>query len=328
MAAEPVLNGKEHSWIDKLCCPRCRAPVECIGASEDLRCRDSSCKYYAGFPVIQGRPALFDEQESIVDTAALMSGNGRSAVGRKRPTPSWLNTLRRLATGGNPVADLNARRLIHYLKGWRPAAQRYDVLIIGSGSVGEGSNKIYDEPRFQIAGVDIYVSPTVTILADAHALPFADCSFHAVWIQAVLEHVLEPKQCVSEIHRVLMLGGAVYSEVPFMQQVHEGPYDFTRFSHSGHRWLFRRFDELHSGPTNGPGTTMTWSIRYLVLALSGSKWVARVCYAAFGWLRLLDHAMSDNRKILGASGFFFLGIKTETSITRRAIVSYFGGLPR
>src|SRR5207237_664581 len=32
---------------------------------------------------------------------------------------------------------------------------------------------------------------------------------------------------------VLVLG-----DTPFMQQVHEGAYDFTRFALSGHRWLF------------------------------------------------------------------------------------------
>jgi len=57
--------------------------------------------------------------------------------------------------------------------------------------------------------------------------------FDAVWIQAVLEHVLDPVRVVAEIHRVLRPGGLVYSEIPFMQEVHEGAYDFTRFRLSG-----------------------------------------------------------------------------------------------
>ena len=69
----------------------------------------------------------------------------------------------------------------------------------------------------------------------------------------MLEHVLEPELVVAEIHRVLMPDGLVYAGTPFMQQVHEGPYDFMRFTESGHRWLFRRFERLASGATGGPG---------------------------------------------------------------------------
>ncbi|CAH2407660.1 hypothetical protein MES5069_620012 [Mesorhizobium escarrei] len=32
-----------------------------------------------------------------------------------------------------------------------------------------------------------------------------------------------------------------------MQQVHEGAYDFTRFTELGHRWLFRRFETISRG---------------------------------------------------------------------------------
>ena len=47
--------------------------------------------------------------------------------------------------------------------------------------------------------------------------------------------------------------GLVYAETPFLQQVHGGPYDFTRFTHLGHRRLFRKFIELESGATAGAG---------------------------------------------------------------------------
>jgi len=56
-------------------------------------------------------------------------------------------------------------------------------------------------------------------------------------VQAGLEHVRDLWQVVAEIHRVLKDDGLVYAETPFMQQVHEGPYDFTRFTESGHRYL-------------------------------------------------------------------------------------------
>ncbi len=51
---------------------------------------------------------------------------------------------------------------------------------------------------------------------------------------------------MKEIHRVLKDDGIVYADTPFMQQVHEGAYDFTRFTLSGHRWLFKNFALLDS----------------------------------------------------------------------------------
>ena len=38
-----------------------------------------------------------------------------------------------------------------------------------------------------------------------------------------------------------------------MQQVHERAYDFSRFTQSGHRWLFKRFSEINAGPIGGAG---------------------------------------------------------------------------
>ncbi len=57
----------------------------------------------------------------------------------------------------------------------------------------------------------------------------------------------------AEIHRVLRPGGIVYADTPFLQQVHEGAYDFTRFTDSGHRFLFRRFERIDSGSVAGCG---------------------------------------------------------------------------
>ncbi|MEZ5361501.1 MAG: class I SAM-dependent methyltransferase [Bryobacterales bacterium] len=67
------------------------------------------------------------------------------------------------------------------------------------------------------------------MLCDAQRIPFADATFDAVVAQAMLEHVADPVRAVGEIWRVLK-PGLVYSETPFLQQVHAGPYDFTRYA--------------------------------------------------------------------------------------------------
>ena len=107
------------------------------------------------------------------------------------------------------------------------------------------------------------------VIADAHSLPFGDETFHAVVATAVLEHLIDPQRAMEEVHRVLVPGGLLYSEVPFMQQVHEGAYDFTRFTLSGHRRLARRFEELDSGAVAGPATALGWAIEHFALSVAG-----------------------------------------------------------
>ena len=108
---------------------------------------------------------------------------------------------------------------------------------------------------------------TTSLICDAHDIPFADGCFDGVIVQAVLEHVMDPGRCVEEIHRVLGDNGLVYAETPFIQQIHMGRYDFTRYTHSGHRRLFRRFEEIASGPVGGPGMALAWAYQVLSFEL-------------------------------------------------------------
>ena len=78
------------------------------------------------------------------------------------------------------------------------------------------------------------------MLADAHAIPFANDEFDLVVIQAVLEHLLFPSKAVEEIFRVLKDGGFVYSEV-HPTSVHEGVFDFSRYTMTEYSVLFEDF---------------------------------------------------------------------------------------
>ena len=50
--------------------------------------------------------------------------------------------------------------------------------------------------------------------ADAQQLPFSDASFDAAWVRAVLIHTPSPGIAVSEIARVLKVGGRVALSEP------------------------------------------------------------------------------------------------------------------
>jgi len=85
---------------------------------------------------------------------------------------------------------------------------------------------------------DFHTRPEV--YGDARRLPFADGSFDAILCAQVLEHVNQPAAVLREISRVLKPGGAGILSVPFIYNVHVGPYDFFRFSPYGLQELLQQ----------------------------------------------------------------------------------------
>ena len=235
---------------------------------------------------------LLDERLSAFSTEAFLERDARSGQSGRR--------LRRLAKklvpdiSHNLASADNFRVLVSELR--RTAAPPHRVLVIGGSIAGQGFAVLAGEPSVNLVETDVAFGPRTTVICDGHALPFADGTFDAVVCQAVLEHVADPPQVVSEIHRVLRPAGLVYSEIPFMQQVHEGAHDFTRYTLIGHRRLYRQFECLRSGVTAGPGTALAWSIKYLLLSFVGSRGLVRDIVTAASnytlfWLKYLDYVL-------------------------------------
>jgi len=199
------------------------------------------------------------------------------------------------------------------------------VLVIGGGTVGNGTGELYEDRRARVVAFDIYGSPMTQFIGDAHAIPIATGAVDAVVVQAVLEHVLDPGRVAAEIHRVLRPGGVVYAETPFLQQVHAGPYDFTRFTSSGHRHLFRAFEQIDAGPVAGPGTQVLWSVDHLARGLFRSEIAGKLVRGLCFWLRWLDRLVPRAFAMDGASAYYFLGRRSERELTPREIVEYYQG---
>jgi SAM-dependent methyltransferase len=305
-----------------LLCPRCRAALSLRGEAEDkaYSCSNADCVYHAEtFPMVEGTPALIDFTRSIISREAFEKRGGESAINRANAVN---RLLREAVYGGNALAVQNGADFVEALRGLAPKPR---VLIVGGGERGAGTTALYEAKDISVVGTDVYASEVVDIIADAHQLPFPDASFDGVWIQAVLEHVLDPHQVVAEIHRVLRPDGLVYAETPFMQQVHEGAYDFTRFSRSGHRWLFRHFEEIGSGDIGGPGQSLIWAIRYFMRALTGSNKGATLFAAPFFWLRYLDRLCRRDYAADAANGVYFLGRRSTMTLAPRDMIAYYPG---
>ncbi len=125
---------------------------------------------------------------------------------------------------------ITRRNLDKFLEGY---ATNKKILDIGSGGSSYGR---YFPNRLT---VDIDPDRNPEIVADAHALPFRDGEFEVVLCTEVLEHVKDPIQVISELRRVLKIGGKVILTTRFVYPLHDTPNDFWRFTEYGLKLLFK-----------------------------------------------------------------------------------------
>jgi SAM-dependent methyltransferase len=320
----------DKSLLAMLRCPDCGSTLRPAAAEQRVYCNQEkgACSVAEGFPLIDDQPALVVFERSVLSETSLLESAAASPIRRQKPAGVLRSSLRRLFAalrGGNRMAGPNCRRFLHEL----PASSAQPtVLIVGGGSVGQGTEALYEKGgNVRALCFDIYASPSTDFIADAHDIPLPDASVDGVWIQAVLEHVIEPDRAVAEIHRVLKPGGVVYAEVPFMQTVHEGPYDFTRLTDTGIRWLFRWFERIESGTVLGPGQALLWSITAALSGLLRSKKAGNLLGTLiFFWVRLVDCFVARPFAVDAACGLYFLGRKMDKPISPKEVIRSFQGV--
>lgn len=309
-----------QSVLPLLVCPRCSGGLS-WGPGLSSAC--AACGHdYPGIAAA-GKPVLIDSDSSIVDVRRVLSTSGDSPVERHRGR-GLLAAARERLTPDNHTAAAVGHRLAADLKAAAPQGGRPTVLIVGGGEIGNGLQALYEDPDLDLISFDIYDDPNVQFLADGHQIPLADGAVDGVVVQAVLEHVLEPQRVVAEIHRVLRRDGLVYADTPFLQGVHEGPFDFTRFTESGHRFLFRRFERLDSGVVSGLGSQLLWSIRLFARGLGGPA-LASVASGVFCWLPHLDRRLRSGASVDGACAVYFYGRRSEREISPRDMIEHYQG---
>lgn len=298
-------------------CPHCRAALTL--EADAYRCTSAECG--RRYVQVGGRPVLVDFDDSILVEEEVQVREAGSVIRRGKTGGVKRRVLQALLPS-NRVAPLNA---VRFLELAQDLSESPKVLIVGGGSKGEGTDELYASSSIRLVSFDIYGTELTQFVADAHRIPLGDATADAVWIQAVLEHVLDPWKVASEVHRVLRPGGIVYAETPFLQQVHEGAFDFTRFTESGHRWMFRRFDEIDSGVVLGPASQLLWSIEHVVRGMFRSVTAGVVAKLLLFWLRYFDRLIPDSYASDAASAVYFLGRKSGSAIGPKDMISYYKG---
>jgi SAM-dependent methyltransferase/uncharacterized protein YbaR (Trm112 family) len=306
-------------------CPSSGHPLRACDA--EMVCDASPAHRY---PIVAGVPILVDDESSIfrvseIAAAALAreSQTDMEPAGMPRRLRRWVES----ALPRTPESGVSAKNLAAFAREVSLLAAHPRVLIVGGGEGGAGFGSLERwADRISLIETDVRVTARTHVVCDAHRLPFADSSLHGVVIQAVLEHVLDPHACVREIHRVLVPDGVVYAETPFMQQVHMGRHDFTRFTYLGHRRLFRWFELLDAGAVCGPGAAIRWSLEYYVRSVTSSRnlrWFGAVASRVVSWpIESMDsRIMREKKSWDAASALFLLGRKATTPLPDDALLA-------
>jgi len=197
----------------------------------------------------------------------------------------------------------------YHFKFIKKYCNKKDLTILNLGS----GNSDYTE---YISNVDMFNYNNVNLVCNIDNLPLKSNSCDIIINIAVLEHVNNPELVVSEIFRVLKKGGIVFSFFPFIQGFHASPYDFSRRTNEGIKYLFKDFNIMEIRIAGGPTSGFLWIFQeFIAIFFSfGIKRLHNVILIILLMLtfpiKFLDlllryFPMSENI----ASGFYYIGKK-------------------
>jgi uncharacterized protein YbaR (Trm112 family)/SAM-dependent methyltransferase len=321
MNSEIKISESIHQMLR---CPICKNNLELINQNQQFHCTDERCNYY--FPILQGVPCLINEKSSIFLIDDFIQSKSLFFNLQKNKIKDRLQRI-------GPTISTNTKARENYKRFAQQLLERSPnpmVLVLGGSILGQGMKTMLSFPAIKFIESDVSFGPRTMLICDAHDIPFRNETFDGVIAQAVLEHVVDPYHCVEEIHRVLKKDGLIYAETPFIQQVHGRQYDFTRFTHLGHRRLFRQFEQIESGAVCGPGMALAWSYQYFLLSFTKSK-VIRSAIKVFGrftsfFLKYFDYYLINKSGTLdAASGYFFMGRKSEKILSDKELIKLYEG---
>jgi SAM-dependent methyltransferase len=145
------------------------------------------------------------------------------------------------------IVDFQLYTIFKHLKKRLPD-YKGKILDIGCGN--SPFKFLLDKSKTNYTGIDIenatkfdYYNPDKVIFDGEH-IPFADESFDNIISTEVLEHIENPEQIISEMHRVLKQGGEAIITIPWSARVHFEPYDYCRYTPFKLEKLFRNFQSI------------------------------------------------------------------------------------
>jgi len=142
------------------------------------------------------------------------------------------------------------------------------VLDVGAGELNRYSGHFKCEKYIRM---DIRKRDGIDVVGSANNIPFPDNIFDSVVCTQVFEHLESPEKSAKEIYRILKPGGHLLVTVPQMNELHEEPNDFFRYTKFGLVSLFGKigFEVVVQSQRGGFFATVSQiKIRYLIDRLS------------------------------------------------------------
>lgn len=297
-----------------LVCPRSGQTLATDAARTRLVTPDGRCQY----PLLEGSvPVLLVDEKAMreyVGGAQMVREYTEVNAPPRRSLP--LRLLRRLVyRGGEPqVSDYRTQASVDAADKVL-AGQSAEAVCL---SVGGGPGRCED-----FTNVNIGPFPNVDVVADAHALPYADGSVHAIYCEAVIEHLYAPHQAVGEMYRVLKPGGMVFAGTPFMQPYHGYPHHYQNFTLQGQENLFRRagFRIVDSGTSVGPVHAIVMSIAVFLAQYCTSgigRFLSRLWNFGSQFLYPLDRRINTRQNAHVLASTTYVLARKETKETAEA----------
>jgi SAM-dependent methyltransferase len=149
-------------------------------------------------------------------------------------------------------------------------------LVLDAGAGRAPYRKLFDHARYETADFMAvkkkkYRQPDyVCDLAD---IPVEGERFDHVLLTQVLEHLPEPGDVLSELHRVLKPGGTLWLTAPLFYVEHEKPYDFYRYTRFGLRHLLEGagFEVVEVNWLEGYLGTLSYQLQMMSKGLPTSR---------------------------------------------------------
>jgi len=293
----------ERLWAS-LRCPVCRHGLEFKKGHATILC--STCSEV--FPVLPGNvPVLVvPEQRARFQRILREDGGGKRMTEEYRRFGTWRAKVRSFFRPPSIVHDEDVARTYS----WIYDTRGLETLVL---SIGGGPGR--ENPRVINLNLDAFDS--VDIVGDGTNVPLADSSLDTVTCNAVIEHVPNPGELLSEIHRVLKPGGYAQLMVPFVFPYHEYPGDHQRYTKSGILELTRAFETVELCVLTGPTSALLVLLReYLRLLIpGGNRPILRTMInGVSGWLtfpfKYLDCLLNRTPEAAHlAAAYYFLGRK-------------------
>lgn len=106
------------------------------------------------------------------------------------------------------------------------------------------------------------LQPPADVIGSIMELPFDDATFDCVICLETLEHVEEPIKAMSEVYRVLKIGGKFVGSAPFAYELHGEEYgDYWRFTRQcWEKLLMKQFKNISVAPYAGKPLAPGWYV--------------------------------------------------------------------